>query len=106
MEVGSLGNRPNRRDAIKKQVVKSVHDYMNRVGSRWEGLLLGLGILGNEVYIAQMRDNTLPGGRIRRPTRVWNGGGWRSMFENEFPQELDRMYDHCMDYEAAVSGSA
>ena len=105
VEVGSVGNGTTYSGVTKDAVEEQVHKYMELVGSRWQGLLFGLGILGNEVYIAQMRDSSLPGGRIRRPRKVWDGDGWKSMFDREFFQELDRMYDYCMLHEGVAGGN-
>lgn len=77
-------------------VETSVVDYMELVGGRWRGLLFGLGILGNQVYLAQMKVEDTPGLSIMDPERVWDKGGWVSMFDKKFVKELERMYDHSM----------
>ena len=69
---------------------------MELVDTRWQGLLFGLGILGNKVYIAQMRSRGISGPSITDPEKVWDRDGWVSMFDQKFVNELERMYHHSM----------
>lgn len=81
---------------------------MNRVGpSRWDGRLLGVGVLGNMVLMLKMgRDYAL--GQVQDPSRdpqyapqqvTGHDGEWISIFDNRFVEELDSMCEYCMNHD-------
>jgi len=81
LEVGSLGKN-------KLHVHRQLSNYMDVIGPiRSRGMLLGVGLVGNEVLLIHRGDNG---------TKVLFGG-WISMFDPKFVSELDKMRSFCVN---------
>lgn len=107
VEVASVLEGPIKGSATYSKVELQLEHYMLTLGpSRWEGQLLGIGILGNQVYMLKMRsDNTV--GPVEDPMEdprylprpVIDGDEWISMFDYRFVEELDFMHGYCMSHD-------
>ena len=59
---------------------------MDQAGNRWRGRILGIGMMGNEVYLVQkVTDN-------QELHELFNGE-WISMFDHRFVEELNSMHE-------------
>lgn len=98
VEVGSLSDGSIRKSKTKEKIEIQLHEYMELVGGRWRGRLLGLAILGNEVYMAQKVENlTTSEGKIRRVKGVGQGKEkWVQLSNAKVGQELERVYKASM----------
>jgi hypothetical protein len=86
VEVGSVYDHDTKTDLISQ-----LHGYMDDAGDRYQGWLLGIGIRGNEVYLAEIVTN-----RNRGIEKIFRGKGWTRLFDRRFLEKLDEMYDYSM----------
>ncbi|KAJ3821812.1 hypothetical protein F5880DRAFT_1732486 [Lentinula raphanica] len=88
IEIGSLRRGSTRKIVTKTDVEVQLKTYMNlATPRRWQGRLLGVGMLGNEVFLAELTED--------EPLEINPViSDWISMFDPRFAQEMDQVYEY------------
>ncbi|KAJ3933856.1 MAG: hypothetical protein NXY57DRAFT_997146 [Lentinula lateritia] len=103
IEVGSKETGSIRKKTSKNAIINQLRGYMQLAGpQRWQGRLLGVAMLGAEVFLLEMRDvsakeaTTLSSRKnpCHRPQPVLSSkkSPWIKMFDPRFEAEMERMY--------------
>ena len=100
IEVGSKSDLENHG---RHGVWIQLQEYMDLVGERWEGLLLGLAISDNWVAMSEMRATANGSKGVRAHALKWSRGKWVASEESDptwvmihdkrFIAKLDEMRD-------------
>jgi len=105
IEVGSKRKGNVKSHNTRQDIEIQLDDYIDCIGpDRWNGRLLGIGMLGSHVFMLRVGKDypvgSVPESSQDVPHKMLGKGVWISMFNPKFVAELDSMYKYSMECDA------